>query len=426
MVAFAGEYCENEEAIAPKLESVFSDHHDYNSEYATDEDADRLSHSEHLHASVSSHDLDSAMLQRLDRRLESSRTSLGEGEPYISPRDMSPLLCVTETHSPIPSRSESPVHFQHFPRDNPNTFRFEARSPRTIFPSLESLGTLPLSDGALGVNLAPHSHSATSNDAESQHTSFLQESDDGEDGGLGLQGLAFNYEARPSSVASSDRLSDDFEGLSSPETSIILISKESLPKHIQSGQAYLVATSARSTSSQSPISSDSGSPLLSSTLSPSDSPMPFHNRQGQHLEMFSSSVSRRTGHGNHVDVKQGSELPGKADENEPSKTSRHAFDGHALRFHCRLCQVNPCEGMTVTMCGHIFCNKLVWQTFPCFLPDQGYVDALRERLLLPLPALYARQLHCYIACSVLIFGRNIRESFSAVVGCKGREINFFS
>ncbi|KAI6121212.1 hypothetical protein F5141DRAFT_973116, partial [Pisolithus sp. B1] len=32
-----------------------------------------------------------------------------------------------------------------------------------------------------------------------------------------------------------------------------------------------------------------------------------------------------------------------------------------LRLHCRICSRDPCEDMTATICGHLFCKRCITQ-----------------------------------------------------------------
>lgn len=99
------------------------------------------------------------------------------------------------------------------------------------------------------------------------------------------------------------------------------VTADSMPEYIRENRAYLVATSA-----PSQPSSGSTSPVrLPSALSSLDS-----------LEL----------------------VPGALDSSPPSTVGKNTARSQ-LRLHCRICNRDPCEDMTATICGHIFCKKFV-------------------------------------------------------------------
>lgn len=101
----------------------------------------------------------------------------------------------------------------------------------------------------------------------------------------------------------------------------MFVSAESLPDYIRENRAILVATSARAgLSGRTPLRLSSSSSLASTSV---DMDMPM-------------SVSAETRAG-----------------------------GMTLRLHCRICLRDPCEDMTATICGHLFCKRWA-SSFPFF------------------------------------------------------------
>lgn len=115
-----------------------------------------------------------------------------------------------------------------------------------------------------------------------------------------------------------DSVSDQTTSSSSSQ-SVVYVTVDSIPEYARENRAYLVATSAPSVPS-----SAATSPLrLPSALSSLDS-----------VEL----------------------LPQISDASTPSTVTP---SGNEIRLHCRICGRNPCENMTATICGHIFCNSCI-------------------------------------------------------------------
>ncbi|KIJ63216.1 hypothetical protein HYDPIDRAFT_113827 [Hydnomerulius pinastri MD-312] len=134
-------------------------------------------------------------------------------------------------------------------------------------------------------------------------------------------------ETRPASPQSS-ALTESFYEFSAPSSpsssgqSVVFISADGIPDYVRENRAYLVATSVASPSSgRSPVLLPSSSSLES-------------------LELLQEPPN---------DTAQSVDSAG-------STTSTVTY-----RHHCRICQRDPCEDMTATICGHIFCKKCVTQ-----------------------------------------------------------------
>ncbi|OJA12943.1 hypothetical protein AZE42_10232, partial [Rhizopogon vesiculosus] len=133
--------------------------------------------------------------------------------------------------------------------------------------------------------------------------------------------------SRPPSPSTSGGSTDDFPDAdpastpSSPlsERSIVFVSAESIPEYLRENHAYLVATSAPSR----PSSAASSYIRLPSVAS-LDSILPQ-----EEPDLLEAS------------------LAGSPPTNGPS------------RLHCRICLQDPCDDLTATMCGHVFCNRCI-------------------------------------------------------------------
>ena len=101
---------------------------------------------------------------------------------------------------------------------------------------------------------------------------------------------------------------------SSSSNSVVFVSAEGIPEYIRDNRAVLVATSAGSPSSSSSLDMES---LMAA---------------GARASRVSSAEGARSGTGTR-DV--------------------------AYRLHCRICLRDPCEDMTATICGHLFCKRCV-------------------------------------------------------------------
>lgn len=103
--------------------------------------------------------------------------------------------------------------------------------------------------------------------------------------------------------------------------SIVFVSADSIPEYIRENRAYLVATSAPSP----PSSATSSCVHLPSVVTSSDS------------------------------------LPLQQDHNDRAEVPPadfHSTNGQSP-LHCRVCLRDPCDDVTATMCGHIFCNRCI-------------------------------------------------------------------
>ncbi|KAF8434789.1 hypothetical protein L210DRAFT_3648903 [Boletus edulis BED1] len=131
---------------------------------------------------------------------------------------------------------------------------------------------------------------------------------------------ATNNDTRPLSPASSDstRSFSDLSTRNSPSSlssnSVVFVSVDGIPEYIRDNRAILVATSA-------------GSPLRVSSSSLVVS-----------LDTSGCTGARETR------------------ASTPPKTGTGTY-----RLHCRICLVDPCEDMTATICGHLFCKRCITQ-----------------------------------------------------------------
>ncbi|KAF8838954.1 hypothetical protein BDN67DRAFT_825710 [Paxillus ammoniavirescens] len=123
----------------------------------------------------------------------------------------------------------------------------------------------------------------------------------------GSKGGIVTSETRPAPPRSSAR-TESFYNLSapssplSPSESIVHVSAEGIPEHVRENRAYLVATSA---APDPPCDS-----RLDTTTTTAAGPS-------------TSTITQR--------------------------------------LHCRICRRDPCEEMTATICGHIFCKRCITQ-----------------------------------------------------------------
>ncbi|KIJ05222.1 hypothetical protein PAXINDRAFT_103863 [Paxillus involutus ATCC 200175] len=137
----------------------------------------------------------------------------------------------------------------------------------------------------------------------------------------GSKGGIVTSETRPASPRSSAR-TESFYHLSvpssplSPSESIVHVSAEGIPEYVRENRAYLVATSAAS----------GPQPSSSSSLESPEPPCDSHLDTTVTTTVAGSSTSTST-----------------------------------QRLHCRICRRDPCEEMTATICGHIFCKRCITQ-----------------------------------------------------------------
>jgi len=109
-------------------------------------------------------------------------------------------------------------------------------------------------------------------------------------------------DTQASSLASSTSSASLSDSATSDENSIVIVSADGIPEYVRDNRAVLVATSER------PLRLPSESSLASSDTSRSE---------------------RGT--------------------------------ATAYRLHCRICLRDPCEDMTATICGHLFCKRCITQ-----------------------------------------------------------------
>ncbi|KAH7928801.1 hypothetical protein BV22DRAFT_1030378 [Leucogyrophana mollusca] len=130
---------------------------------------------------------------------------------------------------------------------------------------------------------------------------------------------------RVQSPLSSQESDDEYFYVSPPTSPLsssdseVLVSAEAIPRYVRDNRAYLVATSART---RSPSRSATSSPILLSSV-------------------CSSIASLR------------------APEREAEVTTQPSSPAPTLRFHCRICHKDPCDDLTVTTCGHLFCYRCI-------------------------------------------------------------------
>ncbi|KAG6379708.1 hypothetical protein JVT61DRAFT_10237 [Boletus reticuloceps] len=137
---------------------------------------------------------------------------------------------------------------------------------------------------------------------------------------------ATNNDTRPPSPASSDSgrsFSSDLSTRNSPSSlssnSVVFVSVDGIPDYIRDNRAILVATSAGRT----PLRLSSSSLVVSlDTSGP---------RGAREARVSTANVT-------------------------PPRTATATY-----RLHCRICLRDPCEDMTATICGHLFCKRCITQ-----------------------------------------------------------------
>jgi hypothetical protein len=106
----------------------------------------------------------------------------------------------------------------------------------------------------------------------------------------------------------------------------VFVSADGIPEYIRDNRAVLVATSAGSPSSgRTPLRLSS-----SSSLESLDVTGPPPTREARVRIATEDATAGRTGTGSVT-----------------------------FRLHCRICLRDPCEDMTATICGHLFCKRCV-------------------------------------------------------------------
>ncbi|KAI9460786.1 hypothetical protein HD554DRAFT_2132277 [Boletus coccyginus] len=218
------------------------------------------------------------------------------------------------------------------------------RSPLQTESSLFSLPQLPMPPQVEPVDEAAGSPSVTNGKEESrdggvrQYASPSPTASERDSDASQLQSLASkvtntatNNDTRPPSTVSSvstGSFSDPSTRNSlttSSSQSVVFVSADSIPDYIRENRAVLVATSAGSPSScHTPLRLSSSSSLES-------------------LGMERSSTHEAG-------------VPSSTEDAAAPRTGSVTY-----RLHCRICLRDPCEDMTATICGHLFCKRCITQ-----------------------------------------------------------------
>ncbi|KAG1868463.1 hypothetical protein F4604DRAFT_911311 [Suillus subluteus] len=103
--------------------------------------------------------------------------------------------------------------------------------------------------------------------------------------------------------------------------SVVFVSADSIPEYVRENRAYLVATSAPSR----PSSATSSCVHLPSVVTSSDS-LPLQQDQNDRAEVPPADLPSTNGQSH---------------------------------LYCRVCLRDPCDDLTATMCGHVFCNRCI-------------------------------------------------------------------
>lgn len=150
----------------------------------------------------------------------------------------------------------------------------------------------------------------------------------------------------------------------------MFVSADSIPDYIRENRAVLVATSAGSPSScHTPLRLSSSSSLESLGM----------ERSGTHE----------------------AGVPNSTEDAAAPRTGSVTY-----RLHCRICLRDPCEDMTATICGHLFCKRCVDAfvgDWVCTNGNFSFVGASRRRWLPSRNVLFVRAQRCSIACSSWIY-----------------------
>lgn len=123
------------------------------------------------------------------------------------------------------------------------------------------------------------------------------------------------------------------------ESSIVFVTAESVPEYLRENRAYLVATSAPSR----PSSAASSYIRLPSVTTSLDS------------------------------------MPPQEDPDLVEASLADAPTNGSSRLHCRICLRDPCEDLTATMCGHVFCNRSVVPIWLVYLRVDAYFYKVYHR-----------------------------------------------
>lgn len=156
----------------------------------------------------------------------------------------------------------------------------------------------------------------------SEHGSFRPPSitqDDHSHSGSRLLLSPLTSEGSTGYFSDADRSSTPSSPLS--DHSVVFVSADSIPEYVRENRAYLVATSAPSRSS----SATSSCVHLPSVVTSSDS-LPLQQDQNDRAEAAPADL--------------------------PSANAQS-------HLYCRVCLRDPCDDLTATMCGHVFCNRCI-------------------------------------------------------------------
>jgi hypothetical protein len=188
----------------------------------------------------------------------------------------------------------------------------QVRSPQVCTPELEPP---PESSDPFMRNLVP---SPTPSEHGSLRPPSIIQDDHSHSGSCPLHS-PLTSEGSAGYFSDADRSSTPSSPLS--DHSVVFVSADSIPDYVRENRAYLVATSAPSR----PSSTTSSCVHLPSVVTSTDS-LPLQQDQNDRAEVPPAGSSSTNG-----------QSP----------------------FHCRVCLRDPCDDVTATMCGHIFCNRCI-------------------------------------------------------------------
>jgi len=241
--------------------------------------------------------------------------------------DRAPVVVVGQPGGPGDEIHNSPVQTESSLCSSPQQSMPPVGSVNEVDANVLGAGGEEPPDAGIRANVSP-------SPTPSEHGSNINVSQVGLHAS-GITHAAINNDTRPPSPVSSvsaeafSDLSTSNSTQSSSTTSshsIVFVSADEIPDYIRENRALLVATSAGSPSSgRTPLRLPSSSSLES-------------------LEMIGRSAEA------------GSTLTSDAAALQPP----HAGSS-TQRLHCRICMRDPCEDMTATICGHLFCKRCITQ-----------------------------------------------------------------